>query len=450
MAETIRPSSELVLKLDSVDFLPRPLQVEISVEKPEGDMYLGFDEHKLPDFLQKIFVIYDPITGLKNDNFFAKQDRSKDTNEEKIIQILDGLPGQWTNGDKPHPTHNKKNVEIISDYVSKNEPIPFLSVIGTMLHPAADAVEKEESGLTGSLMVNRLYQLDTLVRAYHEPGIELTLLADDWVSHYFFDPTADANAVEASQVAYMQSLQTVVSVYEKLYGKRIINFVTESELYSSRGISYETYKQQADKFQPVFTTYLNETDLLVENYSPEDADHYINVSQLDEDLADIGWKGSIPKSMRDFYKQRMKLSGQYQTEVSDQEMNEALGRWFASTLTKRVLGGIKLAMNDKPFLRVSFVQQPPGAAPEFSYGWGISAHPRSSNFSTTQTTPPWRGVGIILEERNKLKLQILPTTIDLATVLDPETGRLRHKGVYQARLKVNGIDLVTIPICVKN
>lgn len=341
--------------------------------------------------------------------------KGKSKEEKRINTIyhsIECLSPRFTNGDPlPNNFHRERNIETIRRAVSENSQIPAVVVIGTLLDPSATFPEREEGGLLGALMVQRLLEINQQVSRVHEPGLQIFIHADNFVSHYLFDHSSTSVLVEKSQTKYLESIDNQISVLQKVYKSNPIKLITESEIYHSLGLSNKDYFDQCDTNFVAFSQYLAESEKII---AEEDYEENITKMSSYKNLQNLGWQGFIPIEMRDFFRSRIKGSHQ---NITDEEIDKQLARWFATTLTKAQKKTVDLAVNNKPHIRLSFVKTAPGVSKEFQRAIGLNAHPRTDTYSDERKILPWRGRAYIQSSQllsDKTRLKILPTYVDFS------------------------------------
>ena len=305
-----------------------------------------------------------------------------DTGEKMYHVLTDYSPKEWSNGDRPLPDHSEKNVRAIQKAMQEGKPIPIGSVIATLLYPPI--IDHEEAGLLGAMMINRLHHLDVLVQQFYNPGIDVTLYAEDLATHVYFDHVSDTQTVEASQQQYLASVQKIISAYASAYNRDIVRLLKESELCASHGITYQEYAAQSALFQQMVFDYLQE--------SGDAMDDTARMEALNTSLAQkTGWEGGVSKKTREFLAKRIIRSGQTSDEETA-DINWQIAGLMAVTLVKKKDKLIQKSMKDTDHLRISFVPNWPDSFKPNVMGLRIS-------MQKEDRTPPWRAVlGIVVHE----------------------------------------------------
>lgn len=152
----------------------------------------------------------------------------------------------------------------------------------------------------------------------HEREVEFSFRVEDLTDRFLFDGKRPGQIAE-----YVETFSKLVKLM--LPGSRP---VLESQL-----VTWEVFRDAADRFAPVFYSYLR-SDTAVER------------------LYEIGWKGTIPQEQRDYYAKA------YVSYYPGEDPTWHMAKYFAATLARVTLKAT--AAPHEPHLLIAFTHPVPG------------------------------------------------------------------------------------------
>lgn len=249
--------------------------------------------------------------------------------DSQLLDLLTGAiiaSGQVRFGPAPSPESQVAIREVISHWMAKGEPIPFLLPWGSE-KPDGSGIDIAE--LMAMKTLNCLYHR---VTKFYAPGVQYRIRVEDASApHLFFDnmDTARRNAA-----IYTSGF---VNLAKTLGFDSFVNIIPESTMTTEAA-----FNQYADNILPVMVEHVN---------NPND-------QAVREKLLTFGWKVPLSPETLDYYMAR------YSKIYADKPLSEQksiLARYFAGALARVGLGitGASPTWGGK-FLELSFAQPTPG------------------------------------------------------------------------------------------
>lgn len=267
--------------------------------------------------------------------------------------------GQVRFGPRPSPESLVAIREVISHWVGRNEPIPFLSGWGS-----------EKPNGTG-IDIAELFALKTInclnsrVRSYYAPGLVFNIRVEDASApHLFFDHMEQARREAALYTNGFVNLAKVIGV------DSFIRVLPESTM-----IEESTFNACADEILPIMEKHVA---------NPEDA-------AIRQHLLPYGWRVPLASDTIGYYTDRY---AKLYPDKTQAEQLHLLARYFAGALSRHRLGitGVDKSWQGK-FLELSFVQPTPGIGADRSLR---RLYYRTMPCSVTSNhVPAWRAKGYL-------------------------------------------------------
>jgi hypothetical protein len=258
------------------------------------------------------------------------------------------------------------------------------------------------------LAIEHLIKIYKVIKSIYVPGLKYSIsLHDSWWKYIY-----DNNIEEVNN--YCHGIETILETLAQ-------NFIKSSRL--SEVI-------RASKKRQLIASTKKEYTKIFENYWYEsESEPEKKWPQLDtfKKLTHIGWKGTLPQIMRDYY---LKKADRLMPECSYSEKISALCRYFAFGLTMDRFDLAKRKLSDIDF---SFISPPPGAPRTcINNRLFIRSMPPGT---TKKQNPPWTGIGII--KYPQLKPSIITDKENEAHILIQKTSFTVSGGKKSITLPVN-------------
>lgn len=278
----------------------------------------------------------------------------------------------------------KRVIEIIAS----GEAIPFATNWAPRIHYAD--LDGQKARLAEYYALFTLSTLDQAVRMFYPPGVRFVIFFEDTTGHII-----EGGAIGGQPVPqfaqYVTRYLAAMQQLTKLFGERV-QLVAESSLLGG------DWQRQCLLNKQAFASYLHDSEQA--SVVPTDEnDPQQNYQLLDSyrSLQQLGWHGSIPQVMREYYRERiMRLD----PSTSAQGMNEMMARMFAAILfhvQDRTFSRPEFFPGAQP-LRHSFVAPVAGTLLALQAGKVYT----KSLLGDTISAPSWAATGIILVDPNSV------------------------------------------------
>lgn len=268
--------------------------------------------------------------------------------------------GKVRYGPKPSPESLVEIRKVIRRGIETKKPIPVLVPWGSRKPNLCQSID-----VADLMAINTLKQLASQVKSIHQPGLDLRIRVEDIGGKYLFADEGEKLILGSDK--YVKDLLRLIFVVDPAY---YITPVLESQM-----MTQTEHDKVADGIFPYLASYLSITDLLPEAQWMD--------TEAYRQLVDLGWRGSIPKVQREYYRGLYRNMG-----MSDWEATQALAKYFAGAYARYLL---KAAGQNGEYLQINFSHPIPGA-PEDMVSRRVHYRTIPENY-TRNHIAPWRAKG---------------------------------------------------------
>lgn len=295
-----------------------------------------FTKGKTMNFYNIQCSLQDPYSGVISTfikksfpNFLKAKDKSTlDLLTEAIVGS-----GQVRFGPKPSPESLVSIREVISFWMQRNQPIPFLSAWGSE-KPDGSGIDVAEL-----FALKTLSCLNSRVKQFYSPGIQMTIRVEDASApHLFFE---DMDAARKNAAVYTQGFINLVRALgianTSGTDNSFLNILPETKMTSEAA-----FNARADEILPVMEAHLS-------NLSDE---------VVRGKIREFGWREPVNQETVDFYFDR--YSRLYPSK-SEAEHRYILARYLSGALARHSLKIMGVdASWERMYLELSFAPPAPG------------------------------------------------------------------------------------------
>lgn len=343
---------------------------------------------------------YSPYSGLIED-FIAREFPGVNlSNKSTLLEVLTSAliaSKDIRYAPIPKPESLVAIREVIRTAIEANEPIPALTLWGSVKYQRPESIDIAELSA-----LRQLSRIQSAIKQYYEPGLQLNMRLEDTSGFFLFNGDPD---IETKTFKYLNDLECLISVL----GLDFIKPMRESTMLGTSAKYHELAKTLTE---PIYR-YIVETDKFP---SPS--------KELTKSLADIGWTGTISPAQRDYYRQTYQ---KLYPNIAPEDATMKMARYFASALARvqlKITGEEKL----QPRIRLTFVPPVPGA-PEslFSRNLYYRTIPMSSS---RNHIPPWRAKGYLRIVGNEVIPKLISWHDPIINELEPNTTKVARGNKY--------------------
>ncbi len=282
--------------------------------------------------------------------------------DSQMLDLLTGAiiaSGKVRFGPQPSPESQVAIREVISHWMAKGEPIPFLVPWGSE-KPNGTGVDVAEL-----MALKTLTCLNHRIRKFYSAGAVFRIRVEDASApHLFFDRV---EAARREAALYTNGFVTLAKAIEV---DKFVNIVPESTMTTEQDFS-----RKADEILPVMS------------------EHVINPSNqwaIDK-LAAFGWRVPLSADTLGYYLERY---AKLYPDKSGEEKNFILARYFSAALARIALGVTGVHKDwGKEYLELSFAQPTPGIGA--NRGLRRLYYRTMPSHITSNHMPAWRAKGYL-------------------------------------------------------
>jgi len=364
-----------------------------------------------------ILKIVSEQLSLFNENETKKTDLSSRLLAEKISCEIFG-PNCWRPRKyRPSEENQESIINTIERYVKLNLPIHCISMGGAAKHYCLSDLSGAD--FADFMWVRRFVGLQRAVQKVYSPGICVDVFLEDWGEHFL--TTLETKFVQSRIDCYVLELQRLSNGFAGSW----LKFIPESQAFKGRtanndfleSIGVPSNLGQIDKslflatcnrLSEMFLDYLCET----QNAGIVPANSDETCTEHDElpatlALADIGFRGGVPKLQRQHYIERA-----INCCAKDLEHCEALKHiadYLGTVLCRARLGLLKSLHLDQegnlPLLKLSLMTQAPGSPKSLERNRiEYVTHDRTRR--SGNKTPSWSGWGSICNSNKQYRATV--------------------------------------------
>jgi hypothetical protein len=308
---------------------------------------------------------------------------------------------------------------LVARFVSKGKPV--LCLINWS--PKKHWVSGEESAIDVAELValRTLFEIHTAARQVYDPGVHFHLRVED-VEHAFM--CAGDDGLEEDMGRYATRLNATVEIL----GLRTAFSVVRTASLARDSRELEAWHSRLEQNLSALRAYWYES----ERKGLDGFEQYETYQALER----LGWRGQIPREMRDFYLGRIQR-GRGLNAPTEDAAERAL-RNFAGILLHHQ-EHLLLIGDDTPVI-VSFVTQPPGTPLHLALNRVSLKFAPSRLCRTISGAPPWSVKGCLHDRKGRL----LPTFTSWRQPLGTYAQAIRGTfELAQGQLRVSvGADLL--------
>lgn len=278
----------------------------------------------------------DPYAALISRFFQSEFPANAFVTKEDQIELLTAVLIGTNNirfGPKPNPESLVAIRDVMRAAVAAKQAIPVLVPWGgrkTVFSRGIDVAEV--------VALKQLSCLQAGIRKIYEPGLQVNIRIEDAGAMYLY--VRDGKDSDTSVEAYSSDFQKLIRVLNLPF----VNPIRESSL-----MDYNEYANVSNEILDPMYNYLVESDAIGIR---SDSLHY-------KKLLDLGWKGEIPNTQREYYKRRYVA---HDPSITPYSANKQLAEYFAGSLARYKLKGTAADPEWKgQYIQISFVPPVPGA-----------------------------------------------------------------------------------------
>lgn len=261
--------------------------------------------------------------------------------EEQILSILFGTK-QSRHSALPSGRIREEFLRRIFFWKDNHLPIPIVIFWGALKGDNyLDSLG--EADLSDFLAIKKLLFLQKQIQAVHSSGIKVTIITEDLAETVLHKELA---VLDKKIKAYRASLQSLFSV---LQVDHFISLSSESEIIKNKNLDPKDFLAKAIANGEIIYKYWRSSDLVLES------NREIDILPEYVVLQDIGWKGTIPKELRQYYKNR--VQNQY-PNISDREVIEKASHYLGMCLARFQFNFFENEYKNYPAFRVAFNAYP--------------------------------------------------------------------------------------------
>lgn len=295
---------------------------------------------------------------------------------ESLLEIISALiigTKDTRYGPAPKPEYQVAIRKVISEAISRKEPIPMLIPWGGRKAYGYDSIDIAE--------VAALYQiinLDHAIRMYYEPGIRANIRIEDVGALWLYQKD-DVNSVSR----YSDDFKKLVHI---LKGDTKLVPIKEGQL-----VDMSAYFENAQINSDKIYEYLMISDLT----------RTLGSGPAFEVLRATGWHGTIPFEQREHY---ISMYRRIEPSITDDEANRKLSDYLGAAKARIDLKGTAKPETDYGFIQVSFTPPVPGSPASVS---GNNVYYRTVPLKDGRThISPWRAKGYLAITGNEVHSKI--------------------------------------------
>jgi len=320
---------------------------------------------------------------------------------ENIFALLLGQermrPRDWV----PREEHKKFLLDKIQRFVDANYPVDCFvmsggaKVFGMAAHWGPD--------LGDYSWIKGLTEMAECVEKVHSRGIRINVYLEDYGRRYFSQQSPEET--EARIYAYYEGLTSLAS---SLGAK--VNLRLESEIFGAIKVpahlqdrfgvkgtcNFDCFATVANVLSDMFERYWTDTKACC----PE-RDTDVNESlESWKALAEVGFKGSIPKIQREYYLKRAQCCSS--CELVDDSAQRRVTSYLGAAFARKLLGLVTAEFFDSDGeihpIQLSYVPHAPGTPEHLSWN-RIEKLAYMRSKKSSRTVAPWGGYGCLEGER---------------------------------------------------
>jgi hypothetical protein len=318
---------------------------------------------------------------------------------DSVLRTLVGTSRTFRMGPMPSDSTLSTLSENISTKITLNEPLEITSAWGACKTlPGYD----HSVDLAEIMTLNQYDAINKTIKQIYEPGINYNIVLSD----SFYDYLYGANP---GSVEYCNDMERLISNYPQMacYRTSTIHNLSSNEIIIECDDNYNALK-----------SYWNESES-----KPEEEWSSLGTYK---DLTEIGWVGTIPKVMRDFYLKRMQ--GLY-PEGNQQQHTDKVIKFFAYGLVLKQYNAFKRNMPNECTADFCLLRVPPPGMPKELHGNRLRVRSNSPKISN-QSSPPWTIEGALKLQKDGLLKPIFISDASLAR-------NSLHSAIYDSWLNIN-------------
>jgi hypothetical protein len=316
---------------------------------------------------------------------------------------------------------------------------------GPLKLPAAG--DDGDPDLAELLWMVRLSELREQVRRIYPPGVDLTVVMEDWGKLIMGAPFPDLSARISNYLAHVRRLGQIVCPDVKFVGeselfrdRRVPQALAEhAGVASGQSVDWEIFLRLSQRFGAMFLTYLEETEQ--RDLVPK-AGHVSAAHDSLESLASLrsaGFQGCVPLEQRAYY--AVRASNSLRRDLDPDEARRSVATYLGVVLARGRLQLISPAASDEqgeiPVLKLSFVQTAPGSPASLVRNRAERVACLRHSRRCGSKVAPWRGTGLVKIDGDGLIRPTIVCSSDLPQLNLVEERALRvssERGEIDLRL----------------
>ncbi len=354
------------------------------------------------------------------------------------VYVLLKLSNKYRLGDHPQGNARDRNIEVVKNSIETDEPIPIVVTIGTSKWYDGSHTESNVANLSEVLMLEQLSHMDRRIKHYFQPGLSITLLAEDITNQWLYGLMFPHVNIAINNMTYLTSVNLLVSTFRNTTGVDV-QLVLEQELLKRQDITFKNYVEICERNRNIFSNLFQISRILEEKYlsshgllgwTDNEWNFFVRdvLSKTDEYILvnSVGWRGGVHPNVRAFYLH------QFEKSTGVQEDGESyLAAYFGGVLARKQLNILKLASDNKKFIKVAFLRYPSGSTKESNNAIQVSQHPLTGFGSSHHHISPWAShTQIAINEKGVCRLRVIPAKNEDTLLTDAAKHfRLHYHGI---------------------
>ncbi|MFA5389182.1 MAG: hypothetical protein WC312_05445 [Candidatus Omnitrophota bacterium] len=276
---------------------------------------------------------------------------------------------------------NIKDIEKrIIEGIEKKVPIEVVMTWAPKKHLVTG--EENAVDLNELVALERLYDIHKNVQKIYAPGLHYTFYIEDLAGDFIEGRSGE---IQESIRNYSGGMRQLVKV---LGAEDVLTFVSTNEFAKEEGVYEEMLKRMDEIYTKIEAYWIESEEKGIQNY--QDYESY-------KELQKLGWEGSIPQEMRDYYLER--AYHLYHDTISLEEKKHMVMRDLTQVLVAAQFNMLRGQGEIAP-LKFSFVRPAPGI-PLSRMRARVDLRTVSVDV-TKKSIPPWTGKGYLAFRKGKI------------------------------------------------